>query len=99
MTTIMQNDSGISRLYTFLANVKNFPTPLQFAAITAGISEEEVRHALERTPLAVVGDQIMPRDELERLGQMSAGEAHFQYHMFGLIVHCQDGRPVYQSVE
>lgn len=99
MATITQNDSGISRLYTFLANVKNFPTPLQFAAITAGISEEEVRHALERTPLAVVGDQIMPRDELERLGQMSAGEAHFQYHMFGLIVHCQDGRPVYQSVE
>lgn len=99
ITVIGNDECGISRLYTFLANVKNFPTPVQFAAITAGISEQEVRHALDRTPLAVVGDQIMPRDELERLGQMSAGEAHFQYHMFGLIVHCQDGRPVHQSTE
>lgn len=99
MTTIMQNDSGISRLYTFLAHVKSFPTPLPFAAITAGISEEEVRHALERTPLTVVGDQIVPKDELERLGQMSVIEADFQYHILGVIVHCWDGRPVYQSVE
>lgn len=96
---IVQNDSGISRLYTFLSHVKHFPSPLQFAAITAGISEQEVRYALERTPFAVVGDQIMPRSELDRFGQMSVSEADYLYRSRGVIVLCRDGRPVCQSLE
>ncbi|EES73473.1 hypothetical protein POTG_01768 [Paenibacillus sp. oral taxon 786 str. D14] len=92
-------ESGISRLYVFLAHVKHFPAPVRFAAITAGISEQEVCRALERTPYTAVCDQIMPREELDRLGRMTIGEANDLYHTRGITVLCRDGRPVSQGTE
>lgn len=91
--------SGIACLFELLAHVKTFPTPLHFAAICSGIGIDEARQAIVSSPFVVVDDQIVPRDHLERIGQMTICEADDQYHQFGAATYCKDGYATWQYPE
>lgn len=58
----MMVESGISRLYTYLANVKNYPTPVRAASCISGVPEEMIPEILKEAGqligYEVKGDRI-----------------------------------------
>lgn len=91
--------SGMARLFEFLACVKHFPVPLRFASICSGIGEGEARRALEHSPFTVIDDQIVPQDELDRIGRMTVIEADELYRKSGISIYCKAGRPIWCNRE
>lgn len=51
--------NGLARLFIYLANIKNFPTPLKAAAIVSGIPEEDMGKAIGESIYIVKDGQIL----------------------------------------
>jgi hypothetical protein len=90
------NEFGLTRLFEYLANIKNYPTPLRAASCVSGIAEESIKNLLSQgNPYVVIGDKIHVQ-EVKKVDKVVHKVSVFVLQQIhdncGINYICEDGK-------